>query len=57
VKCGEIAGDFVNRLTGEDELALGLRDHTLANQVTRGAPNSSLDVILEPIARHASCWA
>ena len=46
-------GDVVDRLRGEDELALGFGEHALANEMTRGDAGCALDVVVEPIDGHA----
>src|SRR5215469_2552358 len=49
---GQVVGDLVNWLIGEDELTLGLRHHSLTDQMTGGDPDGAFDVIVEPIGRH-----
>src|SRR5690349_1724714 len=49
---GEIVGDLVNGLGREDELALGLSEDALADQVTGCHAGRALDVVVEAIGRH-----
>ena len=49
---GQIVGDLVDRLSGEHELALGLGQHALADEMAGGHPGCALDVIVEPVGGH-----
>ena len=46
-------GDLLDRLGGEYQLALGFGEHALADEMTGGDAGRALDVIVEPIDRHA----
>jgi hypothetical protein len=52
VREGEVVGDLVDRLVGEDELALRLGQHALADEVAGGDAGGALDVIVEAVRRH-----
>ena len=49
----QLLRDVLDRLRGENELALGFGQHALADQMAGGDAGCALDVIVEPIDRHA----
>ena len=48
------SGDLVDRETGEDELALRLGEHALADQVAGGDAGRALDDVVEAVGVMAS---
>src|ERR1043166_1534096 len=48
----EVVGNLGDRLVGEYELALGLGEHALADEMPGGDADRALDVIVEPVGRH-----
>src|SRR5215831_9510852 len=52
VREGEIVGDLVDRLIGEDQLAFRLGQHALADEVAGGDAGGTLDMIVQAIRRH-----
>src|SRR6266853_3674218 len=52
VREGEIVGDLVDRRVGEDELALRLGQHALADEVAGGDAGGALDMVVEAVGRH-----
>src|SRR5580693_4736804 len=50
---GELLRDFLDRLSGEDECALGLGEHALTDEMTGGDAGCTFDVVVEPIDGHA----
>ena len=52
----ELFGNLVDRLRGENELALGFGEHALADEMTGGDAGRALDVVVEPIDRHAELF-
>src|ERR1700688_2306905 len=52
----KLVGNVVDRLRGEDELALGFGEHALADQMTGGDAGRAFDVVVEPVSRHAELF-
>ena len=52
----QFLGDVVDRLRGEDQLALGLGEHALADQMARGDAGRAFDVVVEPVDGHAELF-
>src|SRR5579862_4645961 len=50
---GQLLGDVVDRLRGEDQLALGFGQHALADQMAGGDAGRAFDVVVEPVDSHA----
>src|SRR5665213_2923518 len=48
----QIIGNLVDRLSGKHELALGFREHALADQMSSRHAGRALDVIIEPVSGH-----
>lgn len=49
----KLSGDVVDLLGGEDEPALSFDKNALANEMARSHARRALDVVVEPIDRHA----
>ncbi len=53
---GQFFGDVVDRLRGEDELALGFGEDALADQVAGGDAGRAFDVVVEAVDGHAELF-
>src|ERR1700689_3182785 len=53
---GQLLGDVVDRLRGEDQLPLGLGEDALADQMTGGDAGRAFDVVVEPVDGHAELF-
>src|SRR4051794_5816285 len=52
VREGKAISNLVDRLAGEDELALRLGQHAMADQVPRSHAGGPFDVVVEAVDRH-----
>src|SRR5580692_6430241 len=53
---GQLLGNVVDRLGGEDQLALGFGEDALADQMARGDTGRAFDVVVEPVDGHAELF-
>ena len=53
---GQFFGNVVDRLRGENQLALGFGEDALADQVAGGDAGRAFDVVVEPVDGHAELF-
>src|SRR5580658_8252033 len=53
---GQLLGNVVDRLGGEDQLALGFGEDALADQMAGGNAGRAFDVVVEPVDGHAELF-